>query len=66
LSRPSEFETISQPSPGHSFWAVLRAPDRPEATELERLFISENEDKIAYRSVDSRLVVVHISDIKTE
>jgi hypothetical protein len=61
VSNPDEFETLAESLASSNLWAIIRADDRPEASNFEKQFLAEYHDNIVYQSIDDRLVVVHIS-----
>jgi hypothetical protein len=61
VSNPVEFEALAGSLSKNDLWAIIRSDDRPEASDFEKQFLAEHNDKIVYQSIDDRLVVVHIS-----
>jgi hypothetical protein len=61
VSNPDEFKTLAESLAHNNLWAIIRSDYRPEASDFEKQFLTEYHDKIVYRSIDDRLVVVHIS-----
>jgi hypothetical protein len=60
VSNPVEFETLEGPLANKNLWAIIRSDDRREASNFEKQFLAKYHDKIAYQSIDDRLVVVRI------